>query len=259
MNHPWRCTAFFAAAALMALAQTQPAGKPVTFDAVSIRQAHPGARGSGLVVDPGRLRIVNLTLKQCIGEAFGLADFRISAPDGLPTEHYDIVATVPGHTGREFDQPLQVALQSLLHERFQLAAHREQKVLSHYAIVAGKAGPKLKPSTQPGYSTRSGPGTLFATGLSLDDLAMYLTRRLDRPVVNATGIPGRFDLTLNWSPDETQSNPEMPNPNQPPAAADETRPSIFRAIEEQLGLKLEGRKGPVDILVVDRAEKPAEN
>jgi uncharacterized protein (TIGR03435 family) len=242
-----------------ALAQPKASGKAAAFDAVSIKLAHPGALGTGVVVDPGRLRLINLTLKQCISEAFGLADFRISAPDGLPSERYDIVVTVPGHTSREFDPPLQAMLQGILTERFHLTVHREEKVMSHYALVAAKSGPRLTPSEQPGYSTRSGPGTLIATGLSLDNMADYLTRRLDRPVIDATGIPGRFDLKLNWSPDETQSNPEMPNPNQPPAAADETRPSIFRALEEQLGLKLEGRKGPLEILVVDRAERPTGN
>jgi uncharacterized protein (TIGR03435 family) len=242
-----------------ALAQAKPSGKAAGFDAFSIKVAHPGARGMGVLVDPGRLRLMNLTLKQCISEAFGLADFRISAPNGLPSERYDMVVTVPGHTSREFDPTLQLMVQGILTDRFHLATHREQRTMSHYALVAAKSGPKLTPSDQPGYSTRSGPGTLVATGLSLDDLANYLARRLDRPVIDATGIPGRFDLKLNWSPDETQSNPEMPNPNQPPAAADETRPSIFRALEEQLGLRLEGRKAPVEILVVDRAERPTEN
>jgi uncharacterized protein (TIGR03435 family) len=72
-------------------------------------------------------------------------------------------------------------------------------------------------------------------------------------------MAGRYDVTLNWSPDETQSNPEVLNPNQPPPAADDTRPSIFKALEEQLGLKLEGRKGPVEILVVDRADPATPN
>lgn len=243
-------------ALLAALAQAQPAK---TFEAASVKLASPGAHGWGLVVDPGRLRILNLTLKQCIGEAFGLSDFRISAPDGLPPEHYDITATIPGHASREFDTPLQLALQALLKERFHLAYHHEQKVISHYGLITAKGGAKLKPSDQPGYSTRSGPGWLNAWGLAMGDLAEFLTRRLDRPVVDYTGLAGRYDLKLTWSPDETQSNPEMPNPNRTPVAADETQPSIFRAMEEQLGLKLEGRKGPVEILVVDHAEKAAAN
>ena len=241
-------------------AQPQAQGKNTgDFEAASIKPASPGARGWGLVVDPGRLRILNLTVQQMVGEAYGMADFRISAPNGLPPGRYDIVATAPGHQSREFDRPLQVMLQRLLAERFHLETHREEKVLSHYELVTARGGVKLKPSDQPGYSTRSGAGFLNAWGLSLNDLAAFLTRRLDRPVVDGTGIPGRFDLTLQWSPDETQSNPEMPNPNQAPAAADETRPSIFRAMEEQLGLKLEGRRSPVEILVIDRATTPAEN
>lgn len=134
---------------------------------------------------------------------------------------------------------------------FKLTLHREPRELTLYELVVAKNGPKLtKAEARPGGVT-SGRGHLTATAASMDRLARFLAGsyvKLDRPVVDKTGLDGVFDFTLDWTPDsDLQKHPDGP-------------PDIFTALQEQLGLKLEARKGPVEVFVVDHVEKiPSEN
>jgi uncharacterized protein (TIGR03435 family) len=152
-------------------------------------------------------------------------------------------------------------LQKLLAERFKLAFHREKKELPVYAIVVGKNGPKLTksasdPNGLPGLFLR-GLGLLPATNANILDLAGLLQSVvLERPVVDQTGLSGRFDFELKWTPDESQFSGQgakvrRDDPDAPP--------DLFTAIQEQLGLQLKSTKASVDVLVIDRIEKPSEN
>jgi uncharacterized protein (TIGR03435 family) len=151
-------------------------------------------------------------------------------------------------------------LRMLLTERFKLSFHREEKTFSMYELDVAKGGAKLKPST----ASASDPAALISTvypqrihlparNASMAEFVSLLQRAvLDRPVVDKTGLAGKFDFDLDWAPDETQFGGEVPV-----APTDSPSPPFFVAIEEQLGLHLEAKRGPVEALVVDSAERPS--
>jgi uncharacterized protein (TIGR03435 family) len=191
---------------------------------------------------------------------------RISFPVAwFDSAHYDIVAKPESKP--KLDE-IPVMLQALLADRFQLALHRETKELPMYALVTarkdGKLGPNMKESTcgptrnayapEPGKGPqcgfmRMGRGSLQTNGLPLDQFVVSISRMLGRKVVDKTGLMGGFDMTVEWTPDQAV----QPIGDEPKPSAD--GPSIFAALQEQLGLKLEAQKAPEEILVVDRAEK----
>jgi len=162
----------------------------------------------------------------------------------------------------------------LLADRFQLTLHRETKEQSVYALLVAKNGPKLQESqtkdgqakegTGPrGPMMRMGRGELSGQGVALDMLTRTLSSQLGRTVIDRTGLKGNFDFKLTWTPDPGQSA-GPPGGGPPPGAdapppPDPNGPSIFTALQEQLGLRLESQKGPVEMLVIDRVEKPSEN
>jgi uncharacterized protein (TIGR03435 family) len=163
----------------------------------------------------------------------------------LGDDKFDIAASQP--SGSPPGQILTM-LQALLADRFGLVVHREPKLLSGYALVPGKKPPTLheKPSGA-GTNTSGGRGTLKGTNISMAYLADFLSRELDQPVQDQTGLPGVFDVSLEWSPDQANPAPDRPS-------------SIFTAVQEQLGLKLQPQKVTVNVLVVDHAERvPTEN
>jgi uncharacterized protein (TIGR03435 family) len=154
-------------------------------------------------------------------------------------------------------------LQKLIADRFKLAFHRDKKELSVSALPVGKTGPKLTksegdPNGLPGLFFR-GLGVLPARNANMGDLAGVMQGAvLDRPVVDQTGLSGRFDFTLTWTPDESQFGGlgiKVPPPTDDAAAP----PGLFTAIQEQLGLRLESTKAPVEVFIVDRVDKPSEN
>jgi uncharacterized protein (TIGR03435 family) len=162
----------------------------------------------------------------------------------MDADRFDIAAKPET---RSRPEEVLLMMQRLLADRFQLALHRESKEARVYELVVAKAGPKLrepKDDAEAGLQGQKGRITARATPLAI--LARYLSQRLGQPVVDKTGLLGRYDFTLQYEADGA---------NDPAAAG----PSIFTAIEEQLGLRLQPGKGPVDILVVDRAEKPSDN
>jgi uncharacterized protein (TIGR03435 family) len=168
-------------------------------------------------------------------------------------------------------------LQPLLAERFKLKAHTETKQLPVYELIVAKGGPKLKEATPGdtyangfkgpdgvgrGGMMRMGRGQLTGQGVPITTLTNLLSQQLQRTVVDKTGLTGKYDLELNWTPEQGEGGlgppPGAASPQAEPAP-DATGPSIFTALQEQLGLKLQSTKGPVETLVIDHAEMPSEN
>jgi uncharacterized protein (TIGR03435 family) len=213
------------------------------FEVASIKPNHAGPGSSGIRVTAGRVAMENVSLKKVTLWAYGIPDDReyaLVGPDWLTSELFDIQASFPAEA-----QPQQVRLmtQSLLADRFKLALHPETRQLPFYALTVAKTGPKIR-RVEDGQTRTSGrPGRFQATKISMHKFADLISNFMKLQVVDETGVEGVFDFTLEWSPDEM-------NPGSESAGA-----SLFTALQEQLGLKLEGRKGPVDVLVVDHMEK----
>jgi len=181
----------------------------------------------------------NVTLKRCILGAFGMGPNQIlGGPDWLDADRFQIVAKAEQPVG---DGVLMAMLQTLLAERFKLAIHRETRTVQAFVLEVAKNGPKLAKAGDGEATTRNGHGLIDAGTITMDRFAQVLARQMDLPVVNHTGLEGIFNLKLEWSP-------EM-----------EGGLSIFTAIQEQLGLRLRSQKTPVEVLVIDHAEKPSGN
>lgn len=227
-----------------------------TFETASIKPNRSGSGSSTTRGSPGLLRMENVSLKKAILMAYGIPDDRdyaLSGPSWLETERFDIVARYPGETKQE---RVRTMLQNLFAERFHLALHPETRQLHAFTLIVAKDGPKIRPGEDGPSRTNSRPGRLEATKITMDKLANLLSRMTGRPVVNATGLLGAFTFTLEWTPDETERFGRGPDDASPPGGGT----SLFSAIQEQLGLKLEGRKAPAEILVVDRIDRtPTEN
>ncbi len=239
----------------------------------------------------GRFTAKSVTAKMLIRIAYAIQDFQMAGgPSWIDSERYDIEAKPessavmpPVGDGEALMEQQRLRIQALLADRFRLAIHRESKELPMYALVVAKGGPKVQPAAAvpdslgppgpagpkgpmfKGRGMRMGRGELTAQSAPMSQLAESLSVQIGRTVVDRTGLTGVYDFTLKWTPDENQ--PQMfPGPREgsgpPPdrtTTADNSGPSIFTAIQEQLGLKLESQKGPVPIVVIDRIEKPSEN
>lgn len=248
-------------------ATSAPAASP-TFDVVSIKPSKPGISGSNSYSNHETYAATNVTLKSIIQyDAYEIAGPQIlGIPPALDSVTFDIQAKIDPAVYEkmktlsrdQFHQQFGQMIQQLLADRFKLAVHSETRQLPVYALVVAKNGPKLQPAKDPdaGTSLSSGRGRLTAKGVSSAQLAQKFTRSLSdelgRIVIDKTGLTGRYDLTLKWTPDIGTA----PLLN---GEADTSAPSIFTAIQEQLGLKFESTKGPVPVLVVDHAELPSEN
>jgi uncharacterized protein (TIGR03435 family) len=222
-----------------------------SFEVASVKQGGP-VRPDGLLdinlgnAIHGTVTLSNTTLSECIRYAYGLAnEQQIAGPDWIRDRSYrfEIVAKAPPDT--PIDQ-LRLMLQTLLKERFRLEIHHEQRKLAHLDLTIDKNGPKMPLSSGDGPGVRHyyGSGRLSYTGVPMDRFAVLLSRVLKEPVFDKTGLDGVYDLELNWMPDDASANAD--------AGA---KPDIFTAVEQQLGLKLAISKAPVDVLVVDNADK----
>jgi uncharacterized protein (TIGR03435 family) len=248
------------------LAQS-PAPRPKfeAFEVATVKPVDSDPKSGRFITMQGSNRFVekDYTLKLLIAAAYDLNPRTISGgPAWIETDHYDILAVTPGDIRPDHDEQMTM-LRSLLADRFKLTFHREPKVFSIYQLELAKSGPKLKESTaHPDDPVVVGPGVVYPQRIvlpgrnaTMGNLVSLLQRAiLDRPVVDKTGLSGRYDFDLEWAPDETQFGGDIP-----PATAAATSPPLFEAIQQELGLKLEATKGPVDALVVDRAERPAAN
>jgi uncharacterized protein (TIGR03435 family) len=232
-----------------ALAQS-PYGGPA-FEVASVKPAHGGL--VSVQADPGRLTINDESLEVLIRLAYGLREYEYSGPPWLHTARYDIVATTAS------PQPRAVVLQMLQHllaDRFKLTFHRETRTLPVYALVVGKSGPKLKPADESlpvpfelysNFHMEPIPdGTVALRGYgSLGQLCDFLSREVERPVVDRTGITGNFDFRLLCA---VEGFPGY-----------DTSPSVFSALQTQMGLKLEADTSPIERTVIDRVEQPSGN
>jgi len=218
---------------------------------------------------------MGVTLHKLIQEAYGIYDKnRISGePQWANSDLYDIEAKMDEADlaalhALDVHQRSEV-LRSLLADRFKLAAHLETKDFPIYALVVDKNGSKLKLSTHDsewanrpkgmgGLITRSQTGQLTAQWMSMPSLAQFLSNGAGRKVVDKTGLTGHYDLSLDWAPEHQVSS--VPNAsNTPPLPSDPTGPSIFTALRQQLGLRLDPQTGPLEVLVIDHAEPPTPN
>jgi uncharacterized protein (TIGR03435 family) len=263
------------------------------FEVASVKQNRSGEGFIRVGMAPGgRFTATNVPLRQLIQLAYQIQPFQIvGGPNWIASDRFDIVAKAagdvppptPGVAG-----PMQLMMRTLMADRFKLTLHNEQREMPIYALVLakadGKLGPQLKPSTTDcaalmGAAARRGgpppppsfnepmqcgmrvfPGALSAGGFPLSQLTQFLSSTVQRIVVDRTGLTGNFDLNMTWTPDQMPQGRGDPPPGAPPLPAiDPNGPSIFTAVQEQLGLKLESTKAPVDVLVIDRAEHPTED
>jgi bla regulator protein BlaR1 len=269
--------------------QTPNTSQSYEYEVASIKPNNSGANMVRLMFSPDGLTATNGTLQMFINAAYRVDDNQISGgPSWLKSDHYDIEAKMDSATADALNKlgedqarlERQRMLQVLLADRFKLTTHRETRELPIYALVIAKNGPKFQeakpgdtyPNGIKGPDGRAGAGMIFMTGrgsvtgqgIPISDLVRFLSRQLGRKVEDKTGLTGKYDLALQWTPDENQGamfkgpGPEPPGTAGPPPP-DPSGPSIFTALEEKLGLKLESQKGPVEILIIDHAERPSEN
>lgn len=202
----------------------------------------------------GTVTLANATLSECIRWAYGLSsEDQVSGPDWIRDRQLrvDITAKAPPETPLE---QLRLMTQRLLAERFQLAMHREQKPTPHMELSLLREGPKRSASQEEGPSSLKnvGRGRINYDHILMPTVAMLLSRMLKQTVVDRTGLTGYYDVDLEFTPDPL-------DPGNPTADAPD-HPDVFKAVQQQLGLKLEKSKSPLDVWVIDRAEKaPAGN
>lgn len=217
------------------------------FEVASIKPSLAvSTNSSGLATRNGRLTAANVTLKRCIMGAFAVGPNQIvGGPGWLDSDRYNITAKAEQPT--DSDAEIMEMVKSLMVERFKLAFHREIRTMQAYVLEASKKGPRLGNFSTAEASTRSGRGSIDAKAITMTRLAEVLSRQMELPVVNDTGLDGAYDVKVEWNPE----------PGRPTKI--DSEPSIFTAIQEQLGLRLTSRKAPVAVFVIDHAEKPTEN
>ena len=257
-------TAILAAGTLVR-AQPQSAPRPA-FEVASIKPGDPNSQIFRLGSMPGgRFVANNASLKLLIQTAYDVRSHQISeGPNWLDSAKFDIDAkpdsSAPIPAGLAGATHMRLMLQSLLEERFKLKLHRERKEEPVYELVIANGGSKLQEATdsvkQQRRGLRMGRGQLSGTAAPVSILVNQLSQQLGRSVIDKTGLAGEYDFDLKWAPDSSQSQAGLPDTEPPP---DPAGPSIFTAVQEQLGLKLESTRGPVEVLVIDSAEKPSEN
>ena len=243
----------------------QTPNTPLTFEVASVK---PTTEVHGMFVrylPGGGLRVSEANLKNLIALAYGVREFLVlGGPSWVDTGRFDIDARAetsdaaeaapdPAKRGEEKRQVIE-RLRSLLADRFQLMFHRETREQPVYALVVAKGGPKLQESTDDQSRIRMGRGRIRGHAAGLGLLALNLSNELSRRVIDKTGLTGKYDFELKWTPE----TPSAPTAEVPPAP-DPNAPSVFTALPEQLGLRLESQRGPVEVFIIDRAEKPSAN
>jgi len=260
-----------------------------TFDVTSVKLQKPSADGSTMTMvkfpPNGRFTGAGNTLKNLICIAYGISDFQVTGgPDWIDSTRFDVEATpdsalqeqLPKMTSDQATLVKHQMMQALLADRFKLTLHHDTKELPVYSLVLAKGGPKLTESkpddanpdtaNAPGHPPRKGmmrmsfdsKGVeLTSTGMSMDGLARQLAFQLHSTVQDHTGLTGSYEFTLHFTPDDARSG--IPEAGGGGGASDNAGISVFAAVQDQLGLKLESKKGPVDVVVVDHVDKPSDN
>ena len=236
-------TGALARTALLALLAAPAAAQ--TFEAASVKLNQSGRNPGSTSRSGGQLVFENTSLRECIAIAYGISpdrDYAITGPAWIGTERYDIVAKVSAETPRP--EMLRM-LQALLADRFHLRLHHVEKEMRVYLLAVDRTGAKLKAVADRGENFTWRPGHIVVQSESMAGLADRLSRPmfgLGAPVIDSTGLEGVFDFTLDWTPESVQ----------PDAAPG---PSLFQALPEQLGLKLEAARQKVSVLAIDRVDR----
>ena len=225
-----------------------------SFEVATIKASDPEDESAGFHTRGHRLFYENETMERLIAFAYGVHPKQIvDAPGWFSKDRYDIEG-VPDVEGEPSERQQQEMLQRLLAERFGLKLHREKRDLSIFAVTVAKGGPKLGASKadpsglpdQTGSNNGAERNERF-TNNSMADFASSMQYFLDRPVIDQTGLTGKYDFMLQWTTDATLNN----DPKAPPG--------LFTAVQEQIGLKITPTKGPAEVLVIDHAERPSAN
>lgn len=250
----------------------------LTFEVASVKPADPDARGTSIQFMPGGgLKMTGIPLRGMITFAYDVRDFQVSGGAGwVGTERFDVMAQ-PEHAAaggvedlakmtdaerKTVRDRMAERLRALLADRFQLVVHKETKEQPIYALVVSKSGAKLQEAKEPGprQGMNTNRGRMQGFAAPTEMLAQVLSGILGRPVVDKTSLAGKYDFVLEWTPDpgaDARAQGFGDGVTEPAPAPG--GPSIFTALQEQLGLRLEAQKGPVENIVIDRAEKPSEN
>jgi len=227
---------------MVSLVLILPMAAQSTFEVASVKHSDPGHVGAQIYSPgPGRLTVLTATLKDLLQFAYNVRPSQIQGgPSWTDSEAYDITAKAPAPTGND---EVRRMLQALLADRFQLTVRRETRELGVYNLVPDKKGPRLEEVSAAGRGVGLQEGTMNAFGADMATLANVLSRHVDRVVIDRTGLKGFYNFSLKWTADDGD-----------PAGA-----ALFAALQDQLGLKLEAAKAPVEVLAIDRAERPSQN
>jgi uncharacterized protein (TIGR03435 family) len=249
------------------IAFAQQPARP-SFEVASIKPGDPTSRDVSTLMRPGgRYTAANATLQMLLSFAYDVRPHQISgAPSWIDSARFDIDAragsATPVPDGLAGAPKMRLMVQSLLADRFKLAVHRETREERIYELVVEKGGSRLKEATdtlkgpQTGLQTRRGQIIAMASPMLL--LVNQLSQWVGRSVIDKTGLTGKYDFTLKWRPDPGPFGGEPDGPYTPPSP-DPSGPSIFTALEEDLGLRLQSAKGLVEVLIIDHVEKPDAN
>lgn len=272
------------------------ANAKLEFEVASIKPSPPPAPGMGMVVgcrggpgtnDPALYACQNISLSNLVTMAYRVAYYELSAPDWATMARFDLRAKVPEGATKEH---LALMVESLLADRFKLAVHRESKEIQRYELTVAKNGPKFKEAASPppadsrdaaltpgplksdkeGYPVIGPRGgmaimydkaRLYQPEMTMTMLASQLSAQLRGPVVDATGLTGKYEISLYWSEgDSLRTAAPVPGGGPTPVNPVSTGPDLKQALQEQLGLRVESKKGPVEFVIVDHAERtPSEN
>jgi bla regulator protein blaR1 len=286
---PRMVTALLLASSVSLFGQ-QPAPPP-GFDVASIKPSPPGTPDRLPRISPGRVEIFNSTLKELIRLAYSRFAFDTreitGGPSWIDSERFDIAATLGNPLPQGFDSTglpagLSAMLRTLIEDRFAVRTHNERRDGDVYALTFARsdktigaglrsvpdtcaaamkeltsASPPPRPTGPPPCSFGGSRGRLIGTGVTIAMFSSVLSGIVGRPVVVRTDLAGNFDIDLTFDPASVAKT--LPGEPPGPAPIDDTKPSIFTALQEQLGLKLESTRGPIDVLIVDRAERPTAN
>ncbi len=234
-----------------------------SFEVATVKATPPDwGKGRYLRMEGAEFVGRNQTVHNLIENAYNLtARAILGGPAWVAADSYDILATTPGEIRPNLEEQMSM-VRTLLADRFKLKFHREQKEFAIYALTVAKNGPKLKEATEPPGGQRPlifylSPKAVRLPGqdATMAELASAFQRAaLDRPVVDKTGLAGRFDFDLEWTPEESQFSGAGLK-----GTPESTQPDLFTAIQQQLGLRLEATRGPIEVLVIDHVERPSEN
>jgi uncharacterized protein (TIGR03435 family) len=232
------------------------------FEVATIKPSNPDLRTRDTRVQGGNTSITNFTLTELLTLAFEVHSHQIiGAPAWSTSQRYDITAKAEG-AGQPNQDQLKIMLRKLLADRFQLVFHKEQRELPVYTLTVAKGGAKISINDGKAETTGiifRGPGSVLFNSVTMDDLSKLLQNSaVDRPVVNQTGLSGKYEFSLVWTPEQMVAPAGNPNALTTSGRGD-VPPDLFAAVQQQLGLKLDSTRLRIEVLVVDKVEKASEN